>query len=86
MTTPAAIATVGAAHGGKFIPSEMPETRTTMAAAAEYADLVNKITFLQNCIFRMCCKYTLTIFKARLNEMAVASWATILFTKNMFHT
>ena len=71
MCTPATITPVGAAHGGKFIPSEMPETGATMAAAAENTDLINKITFLQNCIFRVCCKYTLTIFKALLNERTV---------------
>lgn len=39
----------------------MPETRATMAAAAENTDLVNKITFFQFVIFTMSYKYTLTI-------------------------
>ena len=39
----------------------MPETRATVTAAAENADLVNKITFFQFVIFTMSCKYTLTI-------------------------
>ncbi|MFZ1328951.1 MAG: hypothetical protein WAW27_07985, partial [Chitinophagaceae bacterium] len=41
----------------------------TVAAATKDANLINKIAILQNCIFTMCCKYTLTILKLPLNEI-----------------
>jgi hypothetical protein len=54
-------------------------TSTTVAAAAEYAYLINKIAFLQNCIFTMCCKYTLTITKPCLNEKSDHSASSAFF-------
>lgn len=64
----ASIAPIGTAHGCELIAHEMFITGTTMATAAEYADLIYKVTFLQYLIFtlktaiRPDCKYTLTIF------------------------
>ena len=46
MSAPTAIATIGSAHGGMFIPHKMPASRTAMAAAAKNANLVYEITFL----------------------------------------
>ena len=48
MGATAAVAAIRTAQGGEFIPSEMLTTSATMPAAAKDADLVNKITFLQN--------------------------------------
>ena len=74
MGTAATIATIGATQCGKLIPPEMLTTGTAMSATAKNANLINEITFLQNCIFTKVisafakamtdnCKYTLTIIK-----------------------
>ena len=51
MSATATITAIRAAHSSEFISAKMPAARPTMATAAENAYLVNKITFLQNCIF-----------------------------------
>src|SRR5258705_4724079 len=51
MCAAATIPTVRSAHRGKFIPHKMFTPRSAMAATAKNADMVDKITFLQNCIF-----------------------------------
>ena len=47
MATTTAIAAIGPAHGGEFVPHKMFAARPTMTTTAEYADLVHKIAFLQ---------------------------------------
>jgi len=45
------VAAIGASHCGEFIPPEMFTPGTTMPAAAENADLVNKVALFQSCSF-----------------------------------
>lgn len=47
MAATTAITAIRTAHGGKFVPHKMLAARSSMTTAAEYADLVHKIAFLQ---------------------------------------
>lgn len=47
MAATTAIAAIGTAHGGEFVPHKVFTARPAMTTAAEYADLVHKIAFLQ---------------------------------------
>ena len=48
MGTPAAVSTVGAAEGSKFVPVKMFTPGPAMPAPAKNPDLVDKIAFFQN--------------------------------------
>jgi hypothetical protein len=49
MGATASITAIGATHGRKFSAQKMFIACATVAAAAEYAYLVYKIAFFQNC-------------------------------------
>ena len=51
MASATAIAAIGAAERGEFVAHEMFDAGASVAAAAEYAYLVNKIAFFQNLSF-----------------------------------
>ena len=51
MGTTATIPTIGSAHSREFISHKVLITSTSVATAAKYSDLINKVTFLQNGIF-----------------------------------
>jgi hypothetical protein len=51
MSAAATIAAIGATQCRELVTPEMPAARAAMAAAAENANLVYEITFLQNCTF-----------------------------------
>ena len=77
MGATATITAIRTTQCGEFIAHKMLVTSATMSTAAKYADLVYKITFLQNCTFNVnpafvsfllpsvgSCKYTLTNYNS----------------------
>ena len=53
MRSTAPVAPVGATQCGELVAHEMFITGAPVAAAAEYADLIYEITFLQNLTFTL---------------------------------
>lgn len=62
MCTTTAVTTIGPAHCRKFVAHEVLAAGATMAAPAEYSNLVNKVVFLHDgLLFATNCKYTMSV-------------------------
>ena len=55
MGTTATIPTIGSAQCCEFISHKVLITSTSVATAAKYSDLINKVTLLQNGVFCESC-------------------------------